>query len=156
MYKIILILTLIIPTMSFASGEHKHEHHDHHSISSAGEPAESDEINRTINVKLLDSMQFKFETDPAINSGEVIKFVVSNAGKIPHEFSIGTPKEHLQHRVMMRKNPKMKHTDGNTITVAPGETGELVWRFGKLDTVLVACNIPGHFEAGMKYSVHLN
>ena len=74
------------------------------SISSAGEPAESDEINRTINVKLLDSMQFKFETDPAINSGEVIKFVVSNAGKIPHEFSIGTHEEHLQHRVMMQKN----------------------------------------------------
>jgi len=40
--------------------------------------------------------------------------------------------------------------------VAPGETEELIWRFGKLDTVLVACNIPGHFEAGMKYTVHLN
>lgn len=156
MYKIILILTLIIPVMSFASGEHKHEHHDHHSISSAGEPAESDKFDRTINVKLLDSMQFKFEADPAINAGEVIKFVVSNAGKIPHEFSIGTPEEHLQHRVMMQKNPNMKHTDGNTVTVAPGETEELIWRFGKLDTVLVACNIPGHFEAGMKYTVHLN
>ena len=50
----------------------------------------------------------------------------------------------------MRKMPDMKHKDPNTVSLAPGESAMLSWRFKGSDTVVFACNIPGHFEAGMK------
>ena len=43
----------------------------------------------------------------------------------------------------------MVHHDGNTVTVKPGETKELTWKFKGNSDVVFACNIPGHFEAGM-------
>ena len=52
---------------------------------------------------------------------------------------------------MMRKMPNMDHEDPNTVSLAAGETARLSWRFMGDDAVVFACNIPGHFEAGMKY-----
>lgn len=50
---------------------------------------------------------------------------------------------------MMRKMPSMVHDDPNAVTVEPGQTRELTWRFVGNQPVLFACNIPGHAEAGM-------
>ena len=147
MNKIFYFLLMVFPASVFAEGTHNHNHHE----SRAGKPGDINAIDKTIKVDLLDSMQFKFENEPNIKMGETVHFVVRNLGKIPHEFSIGTENEHKQHRKMMRKHPDMKHVDGNTITVLPGETKTLTWVFGKLDTVMAACNIPGHFEAGMNH-----
>ena len=49
----------------------------------------------------------------------------------------------------MRNMPEMIHQDPNAVTVEPGETRELVWRFDGEQPVVFACNIPGHAEAGM-------
>ena len=38
---------------------------------------------------------------------------------------------------------------GNTITVKPGETKELIWTFDDAWQIEVACNIPGHYQGGM-------
>jgi uncharacterized cupredoxin-like copper-binding protein len=35
------------------------------------------------------------------------------------------------------------------LEVAPGETGELGWRFTRAGTFHYGCLEPGHFEAGM-------
>ena len=43
----------------------------------------------------------------------------------------------------------MKHDDPNSVLVEPGKTGELVWKFTKPTELEFACNIPGHYEAGM-------
>ena len=36
------------------------------------------------------------------------------------------------------------------VTVAPGKTGEIVWRFTTAGKVDFACLQPGHYDAGMK------
>ena len=50
---------------------------------------------------------------------------------------------------MMRQMPNMVHDDPNTVTVEPGQTRELTWRFDGEQPVVFACNIPGHAEARM-------
>jgi uncharacterized cupredoxin-like copper-binding protein len=34
--------------------------------------------------------------------------------------------------------------------VEPGKTAELTWTFSKATRLEFACNIPGHYQAGMK------
>ena len=38
----------------------------------------------------------------------------------------------------------------NTVLVEPGKTGEISWRFNRAGTIEIACNIPGHYESGMR------
>ena len=159
MKRLIMISVFILPMLSHAAAGDKHHHHGsgkHHEHKSlAGEPVVMGSFDRVIEVDLLDSMRFKFAAEPEIKAGESIKFVVRNQGNVPHEFSIGTAEEHEKHRIMMQNHHDMHHTDGNTVTVAPGETETLIWKFGNLASVIAACNIPGHFEAGMNYTLEL-
>ena len=41
------------------------------------------------------------------------------------------------------------HAGGNIIMLAPGGIGELIWRFPEAGELEFACNIPGHYQAGM-------
>lgn len=100
-----------------------------------------------------DSMEYVFEDLLEIRQGEVVRFVVTNEGELLHEFSIGNAEEQKRHAAMMRKMPDMVHQDGNTLSLKPGETGELLWRFQGDPAVVFACNVPGHYEAGMYKSV---
>ena len=140
-----------------SGGEHTHVGHgrDHQvaSTSTTGGPVSKNQANKTIKVTALDNMRYQFSEELTIVPGDVVKFVVTNTGRLPHEFSIGDEKEQMKHREMMRKMPGMTHQDGNTITVNPGETKEIVWRFKKNDNVVFACNIAGHFEAGMTHKI---
>lgn len=43
----------------------------------------------------------------------------------------------------------MKHDDPNSVLVGPGETAELIWTFTDATGLEFACNIPGHYQAGM-------
>jgi uncharacterized cupredoxin-like copper-binding protein len=97
-------------------------------------------------------MRFGFSEKLVVHDGEVVTFKITNVGKVVHEFSIGTEEEQKEHQKMMRSMPGMIHKDGNTVTVKPGETKWLTWKFKvtpKHNEVVFACNIPGHFEAGM-------
>ncbi|ARU56773.1 copper-binding protein [Oleiphilus messinensis] len=123
--------------------------HAHSGESLAGKPGEVSEVSRVIEVTAHDSMRFKHEP-LNIKDGETIKFVITNKGTMPHEFSIATKDEHMEHGEMMMKNPNMHHgPGGNTITVKPGETQELIWKFENAWQIEAACNIPGHYQAGM-------
>lgn len=155
-----LLLTMSAQVPAGGTGDHDHAEGSHgpadgdsHAHKFAvGEPANPDQAHRVLRVSMLDSMRFVF--DPPLDSirgGEIIRFVVTNKGQIPHEFSIGDRAEQEQHRKMMRAMPNMKHADPNTITVEPGMSGELVWKFAGKGEVVFACNIPGHFEAGMHH-----
>ena len=124
--------------------------HEHDSEGSpVGAPANSSEATRTIKVTTKDTMRYEFANDLNLKAGEVVKFIVTNEGKIPHEFSVGDATEQKAHEAMMAKMPNMTHEDGNTVTVKPGQTKELTWKFTGGADVLFACNIPGHFPAGM-------
>lgn len=50
---------------------------------------------------------------------------------------------------MMRSMPNMKHTDGNTVSLKSGENKELTWMFMGGKEVIFACNVAGHYDAGM-------
>jgi len=117
-----------------------------------GKPATAEVNGQSVTVEIFDSPTMRYEFSPPIEeimSGSVIHFDILNKGAIAHEFSIGNPQDQIEHAEMMRKMPNMIHADPNTITLQPGETGQLHWKFSGDELVVFACNIPGHFEAGM-------
>lgn len=131
----------------------KNSGHDHGTeTSAAGQVGSPDKVGRTIKITALDTMRYDKNSIRA-KPGETIRFVVTNAGKIKHEFAIGTREEQQEHAEMMASMPDMKHEEGNAISLEPGETKELIWQFGKAGSVEIACHLPGHYEAGMKAKV---
>lgn len=142
-------VALIAAGPVYADAGADHGHHEHAQPQSpAGAPSNAKKVNKVIQVRMLDSMRFE-PSEIQVKSGQTVKFVVTNAGAIRHEFGIGTKEEQAAHAEMMLADPDMKHEDGSVITVEPGETKELVWRFGKPGVYEAACQVPGHYPAGM-------
>tara|TARA_B110000438_G_scaffold302172_1_gene359046 strand:- start:1647 stop:2174 length:528 start_codon:yes stop_codon:yes gene_type:complete len=161
---------LLFSTLAFTASEHLEEGHDgDHEASgvtheergehgSVGERVMAMQDTHTIKVTLNDQMKILFNEELSeIESGSVIQFAVSNEGRIPHEFSISSLEEQEEHAEMMRKMPNMVHDDkdGNTLTVQPGAIETITWRFEGDEMVVFACNIPGHFDAGMFKKIEL-
>ncbi len=121
--------------------------HDH-AAGAYGQPGAESEVARTIEVTALDSMRHE-PASIAVKAGETVKFVVKNAGQMRHEFMLGDAEEQEEHAEMMRAHPDAVHDDPNAVTVEPGQTKALVWRFAGPGLVEGACHIPGHYEAGM-------
>lgn len=169
MKKTIAILVLgAMPLVALAGGDHagghgshgghdmekmEHTHdmsgmsHDSHEAD-AGRSGYPARVSRSIEVTMADTMRFAPD-QMNFNAGETVRFAVSNAGKIRHEMVIGSVVELQEHAEMMRKMPAMQHTDPNMISLAPGESGELIWQFDRPGTYEFACLVPGHLEAGM-------
>lgn len=133
-------------TGAFASGSHAGGHDE----SIIGEPGS--QPTRIVNVDMTDAMRFT-PASITVKKGETIRFVVKNSGQIKHEMVLGTAEMLKEHYEMMKKMPGMEHADANQVTVAPGASGDIVWRFSKAGTVEFACLQPGHWEAGMKGAV---
>lgn len=116
-----------------------------------GSPAKPAEATRTVKVELTDDMKIRHEP-LAIKQGETINFVVTNTAKVKHEFSIGDTAAQRAHAAMMKKMPDMQHdNDPAAVTLNPGETKELAWKFDKPvpGDVVFACHVAGHYDAGM-------
>lgn len=124
-------------------------------MSEVGMPAKGAKPDKVVHVLLADDMSIRFKKAVQIEPNDVVQFVVMNTGKIEHEFAIGSLKEQLEHREMMKSMGNHAHDSGSAVTVAPGKAKQLLWHFhGKRD-VEFACNIPGHAEAGMVKRVTL-
>lgn len=145
----VLAVLSAAPPMAWSHGA---AGHDDQVSSAIGEPGEAGRAKRTVKVEMSDNMRFTPANFTA-KQGETVRFVVHNAGRLKHEFVLGTTKALLEHYEYMKKNPEMEHADPNMITVAPGQTGEVVWRFTKAGTVAIGCLQPGHYDAGMKGTV---
>ena len=78
-----------------------------------------------------------------------MRFVHRNAGKVLHEFVIGTKQELADHAALMRKYPGMEHDEPYMAHVAAGKTAEMIWTFNREGEFEFACLVPGHYEAGM-------
>ncbi len=98
---------------------------------------------------MADAMRFN-PSSISVKQGETIRFVVKNSGQVKHELVLGTTEQFKEHYALMLKNPEMEHADANQVTVAPGKTGEVIWRFTKAGKVDFACLQPGNYDAGMK------
>ena len=154
-YLITLIFSTFISTTALAAGSGDHSHDHGKAEFQVGQPHDG-EPDRVIEVSMLDTMRFEFAPEfHSLHAGEVIRFWVRNDGNIVHEFSIGNAEEQKKHAEMMRKMPNMKHDDPNTVSLEPGESATLTWKFMGDDTVVFACNEPGHFEAGMRHSLDI-
>src|SRR5271165_5267805 len=122
-----------------------------HGAATAGEPGDPARPARTIEVVMSEGpegMRFAPSRVDA-KAGEQIRFVIRNAGQIDHEFFIGTTEANKEHAAMMAAMPDMKHKDPNAVTIAPGASATLVWRFTHKGAFEFACLIPGHYELGM-------
>ena len=122
------------------------------------------DVDRTITLDAGD-MWFDPET-LEMAAGEIVKFEITNTGNLEHEFVIGSKEAQEEHRQMMlnmangggHDMSNMSHGDGHDmasmdmagVTIAPGETGTLLWSVpDNVNELEYACNIPGHYESGM-------
>jgi uncharacterized cupredoxin-like copper-binding protein len=151
------------PEWAATGHDHGHEGSATHGAS-ANDPHSADPVaqvvSRSIDVHMDDNMRF---TPSQINvqAGETIRFVVHNAGKAEHEMVLGHDEAIREHAQAMKRDAAQgkahgadhSHGTGAAITVAAGQTGELVVTFPKAATLQMACLIPGHYEAGMRGSL---
>jgi uncharacterized cupredoxin-like copper-binding protein len=115
-----------------------------------GEPADADEAARTVEVTTLDTMAFE-PTRITVSAGETVTFVVTNTGQAVHEFTLGDAAMQQQHAEAMAHIPAgMAHDTSSSITLQPGKTKQLTWRFGDTATLEYGCHEPGHYQAGMR------
>lgn len=151
---VVLCSAMIWSSAALADGGHVHgsaAKYDGHAAA-MGEPGDPKARGiRTIEVAMNDKMRFQPAT-LTIKRGETIRFVVKNQGDTKHELVLGTPGELTEHAKVMQKFPEMEHDDPNAVSVEPGKTSTLLWKFTKAGDwdFGFACLIPGHFEAGMK------
>ena len=142
-----------------------------------GMKGKASEVSKTIKVDMYDNYY-----EPKIiniKKNETVRFFVENKGVLVHEFNIATMMMHKKHgpemlelmkngiltptkidkdlmKKMKKTNPKMAHSHSNSILLEPKQKGELIWKFTSTTSLLAACNVPGHLEAGMISKINLN
>jgi len=122
-----------------------------HGEFSAGEPGNPKKPARVVVIAMQEGAgTMKFSPDRIeVRRGEQIRFLLTNAGMLDHEFVLASKEENEKHAEEMKKNPDMEHDDPNARRVKPKKRDEIVWRFTKAGTFEYGCLIPGHREAGM-------
>lgn len=125
-----------------------------------GMPGDAKNVSRTVVIVAKDT-EFNLKKIQ-VKDGETIRFIVKNKGELVHEMTIGTPEMQKQHQAEMMKMMdaghleadkvvgKMDHSHGNSALVEPGREAEIVWMFHKGATLEFGCNVPGHYDQGMK------
>ncbi|WP_027258027.1 copper-binding protein [Leisingera aquimarina] len=142
------LLATLTAAPAFAGGTHGGGHHDEMEVGKPGEAAHADrEI--AVTMKETDDGEMIFEPSSfSFTKGETVKFVITNAGELEHEFVLDTPERNVHHKELMAKMD-MEHDDPNSVRLDPGAAGEIVWTFSNPGTFEFACLIPGHYESGM-------
>tara|TARA_B100000579_G_scaffold432034_1_gene448140 strand:+ start:178 stop:681 length:504 start_codon:yes stop_codon:yes gene_type:complete len=163
--KILLILMLFSP-LAYADKNMK-----------IGSKGKESEVSRVIKVTMYDN--YYEPSSFQIKAGETIKFEVLNAGELVHEFNIANKMMHLKHqpemekmveneillvdtidKVKMKKMSKidksMGHSHSNSVLLEPKQKGDIIWKFDNAINIEVACNVPGHYQAGMIAKVDIN
>ena len=140
-----------------------------------GSKGKMEDVTRTIQVKMYDNY---YEPNSFnIKKGETIKFEVLNAGELVHEFNIANAMMHIKHQPEMERmveneillgdkidkdkmqkmaamDKSMGHSHSNSVLLAPKEEGTLIWKFENAVNIEIACNVPGHYQAGMIVGVN--
>jgi len=127
-------------------------HADHAGRFTFGEPGKASKVDRVVEITMRD---ISFEPSSLkVKAGQTVRFVVTNKSEIEHELALGDAATQIAHRKEMAEMAEhggaMHHGDPNAVSVEPGKTAELIWRFTRAGNVEFDCNVPGHYEAGMK------
>ena len=164
--RLLAVLAIVMTsTLAHAHGRETH-------AGALGAPGNEADAIRTIEVVMKDNV---FLPDTLqVQPGETVRFIVRNSGEFVHEFNIGTASTHARHReemttmmangilevdrinrhLMGQGSGMMAHDDPNAVLLAPGESGDVIWRFSDGDLEF-ACNVPGHYEDGMVGKIEL-
>ncbi len=142
-----------------------------------GSKGNLNDVTRVIKVFMYDN--YYYPSSFKIKTGETIKFEVENVGKLVHEFNIANQKMHIEHQLEMEKmveneillsdlidKDKMKkmakidksmgHSHSNSILLEPKQKGNIIWKFYNAVNIEIACNVPGHYQAGMIAKANIN
>jgi uncharacterized cupredoxin-like copper-binding protein len=126
--------------------------------SSAGQGASPSGVHR-VDVKATDQLRFDPE-QYSVKAGETVEFVVTNTGKLRHEFYLGEEAAQQEHEKEMARMSTMGQMgsmqpmdEPNGISIGPGETKTLRHTFQSAGTVIAGCHEPGHYPAGMRATV---
>ena len=141
-----------------------------------GSKGNVNDVSRIIKVVMYDN--YYEPSSFQINAGETIKFEVENAGELVHEFNIANKMMHMKHqpemekmveneilfadsidKIKMKKMAKidksMGHSHSNSVLLEPKQKGNIIWKFVNAVNIEVACNVPGHYQAGMIAKVNI-
>ena len=142
-----------------------------------GSVGDAKDVTRIIKVVMYDN---RYEPNLfKIKAGETIKFEIENAGDLVHEFNIANKMMHLKHQPEMEKmveneilladsidkkkmeqmskiDKTMAHSHNNSILLEPKQKGNIIWKFDNAVNIEIACNVPGHYQAGMIAKVDIN
>lgn len=142
-----------------------------------GEAGKASDVARTVIVTMHDNY---FEPENmSFKEGETIRFLIKNAGEFVHEFNIATNAMHKAHapemmmmvehgvlgsdrinweaaKAMQTSMGHGMHNEPNSLLLEPGKSGEIIWKFPKHAKLEFACNVPGHYDAGMMGEIKLS
>lgn len=104
---------------------------------------------KEVRIEVGDQMRFSPAQWEA-KSGEQIRIILVNKGRVDHELVIGLEKEILAHAKEMANPGTKGHHHTNEISAKPGQQAERIWTFKEPGKYVMACFEPGHYEAGMK------
>ena len=166
MKTITIIFTLLfLNSLAFADKNMK--------IGSKGNVAD---VTRVIKVIMYDN--YYEPSSFQIKEGETVKFEVENAGMLVHEFNIANKMMHMKHqpemikmaengillafsidkekmKKMAKMDKSMGHSHSNSVLLEPKQKGDIIWKFDNAVNIEVACNVPGHYQAGMIAKVNI-
>jgi len=104
---------------------------------------------RTIAITADDRLRFRPDAI-IVRAGETVAFVVTNTGRLPHEFVIGTAAAQDEHEREMAGGAHMAMGDSDSIDLPPGQSRRLVYAFRSPGILLYGCHVAGHYAAGMR------
>jgi uncharacterized cupredoxin-like copper-binding protein len=141
-----------------------------------GSKGDETDVTRVIKVVMYDN--YYEPSSFQIKEGETIKFEVENAGMLVHEFNIANKMMHMKHqpemikmaengillafsidkekmKKMAKMDKSMGHSHSNSVLLEPKQKGDIIWKFDNAANIEVACNVPGHYQAGMIAKVNI-
>ena len=165
--KLIKILFFLIILNSFAYADKNMK---------IGSKGNVNDVSRVIKVIMYDN--YYEPSSFQIKEGETVKFEVENAGMLVHEFNIANKMMHMKHqpemikmaengillafsidkekmKKMAKMDKSMGHSHSNSVLLEPKQKGDIIWKFDNAINIEVACNVPGHYQAGMIAKVNI-
>ena len=141
-----------------------------------GSKGNETDVTRVIKVIMYDN--YYEPSSFQIKEGETVKFEVENAGMLVHEFNIANKMMHMKHqpemikmaengillafsidkekmKKMAKMDKSMGHSHSNSVLLEPKQKGDIIWKFDNAANIEVACNVPGHYQAGMIAKVNI-
>lgn len=123
-------------------------HKDTSAFGISGNPEAAD---ATIEIEATDELAFEPDSIE-VEAGETVTFVVTNSGKLPHEFVLGDAEYQSSHEDHMSGDGHA----ANAVSVAPGATAEITWTFTEAGSFEFACHVDGHYPGGMRGTIQVS